>query len=184
MSCHEPCVAGRGRMFGFTLVEMMVTVAVAAILMGIAVPAMRGFLQDDRQSTQATSLWMSLNLARSEARKQDVSVNVCPSNDGLTCNAAGTAWAQGWIVSSTAPATTAAVMKVPALAGSSTLTEATPLTAVTFYSNGMVSVPAAFTFCDSRGAAKARSVEVTLAGRVSISTTIGKRLNGVALTCP
>jgi hypothetical protein len=48
----------------------------------------------------------------------------------------------------------------------------------------MVNAPAAFTFCDSRGATKARSVEVTLAGRVSSSTVAGKRLNGAALACP
>jgi len=75
-------------------------------------------------------------------------------------------------------------MTVPALANGSILTEATPLIAITFYSNGMASAPAAFTFCDSRGALRARSVEVTLAGRVSASTLIGKRLNGSALACP
>jgi hypothetical protein len=64
------------------------------------------------------------------------------------------------------------------------LKEATPLATVTFFSNGMTSAPAAFTLCDSRGATKARSVEVTLAGRVAAATVPGKRLNGTALVCP
>ena len=169
---------------GFTLVELMVTIAVAAILLSIAAPAMQTLLQDDRQSTQANTLWMSLNLARSEARKQDVSVSVCPSNDGLTCSGSAGSWAQGWIVLSTAAGTTAPATTVPAIATGSTLTEATPLATVTFFSNGMVSAPAAFTLCDSRGAAKARSVEVTFAGRVTASAAPGKRLNGTALACP
>jgi type IV fimbrial biogenesis protein FimT len=161
----------------------MVTIAVAAILMTVAAPAMQSLLQDDRQLTRASTLWMSLNLARSEARKQDVSVAACPSNDGLTCSGLAS-WAQGWIVLSTAPGTTVPAMTVPAIATGSTLTEATSLTTVTFFSNGMTSAPAAFTLCDSRGAAKARSIEVTLAGRVAASTVPGKRLNGTALACP
>jgi type IV fimbrial biogenesis protein FimT len=168
---------------GFTLLELMVTIAVVAILLSVALPAMQGVLQDDRQSTRANTLWMSLNLARSEARKQDVSVSVCPSTDGLTCSGSGS-WAQGWVVLSTAPGTTAPTMTVPAMATGSTLTEATPLATVSFFSNGMTSAPAAFTLCDSRGATKARSIEVTLAGRVAASTVPGKRLNGTALTCP
>jgi type IV fimbrial biogenesis protein FimT len=169
---------------GFTLIELMVTIAVVGILVSVAVPAMQGFLQDDRQSTQANSLWMSLNLARSEARKQDVSVSVCPSNDGLTCSGSASSWAQGWIVLSAAPGTTAPAMAVPAMATGSMLTEATSLATVTFFSNGMASAPAAFTLCDSRGVMKARSVEVTLAGRVIAATVPGKRLNGTALACP
>jgi type IV fimbrial biogenesis protein FimT len=169
---------------GFTLVEMMVTVAVVAVLAGVAIPSMRAFVQDERQSTQAQRLWMSLNLARSESRKQDVSINVCASTDGLTCSGTASGWSSGWIVLSTASGTTTPAMKVPALPDGTILSEAAPLATVTFYSNGMVNAPAAFTFCDSRGATSARSVEVTLAGRVSTSTVVGKRLNGAVLACP
>jgi type IV fimbrial biogenesis protein FimT len=160
---------------------MMVTVAVAAIIAGFAVPALRSMVQNNRQYTQAQSLWMSLNLARSESRKRDVSVVVCPSTDGLTCTGSAADWPKGWIV---AAAGAAPAMTVPALATGSTLGEATPLAAVTFFSNGMVASAAAFTICDSRGASQARSVEVTLAGRVGSSTNPGKRLNGAALACP
>ena len=166
---------------GFTLIEMMVTVAVAAIIAGVAVPALRTMVQNNRQYMQTQSLWMSLNLARSESRKRDVSMNVCPSTDGLTCTGSAADWPKGWIVVATGAAP---AMSVPPLAAGSTLSEATPLPAVTFYSNGMVAAAAAFTVCDSRGASMARSVEVTLAGRVSTSTTPGKRLNGAALACP
>jgi type IV fimbrial biogenesis protein FimT len=162
----------------------MVTITVVGILAGVAIPSMRAYVQDERQYTQAQRLWMSLNLARSESRKQDVSINVCPSTDGLTCSGSATGWSTGWIVLSSAPGTTKPTMTVPALPSGSTLAEAAPLASVTFYSNGMVNAPAAFTLCDSRGATKARSVEVTLAGRVSTSTVVGKRLNGAALACP
>jgi type IV fimbrial biogenesis protein FimT len=180
--------AGRG----FTLVEVMMTVAVAAILVAIGLPAMRTLVQNDRQWTQANTLVMGLNAARSEARKQDVAVNICPSTDGLTCG--GTSWAQGWVVVSAAPAANAVgpVMTGPALAAGTTLTGAsspagTPVTTLAFLSNGMIllnntlSSNAAFTMCDNRGPSQARSIEVSLAGRVSSASGAGKTVGGAAI---
>lgn len=181
---HLPSIQPPERARGFTLVELMVVTAVVAILAAVAVPAMRSFVQDERQFTQAQRLWMGLNLARSEARKQDVSISVCASADGLTCSTSPTGWTGGWIVLSGAPGTTKPAMTIPALPTGTTLSEATPLAIVTFYSNGMVAAPAAFTLCDKRGAANARSVEVSLAGRVSASTKVGTRLSGAVLVCP
>ena len=182
--------AGASR--GFTLVELMMTLAVAAILVAIGLPSMRTMVQNDRQWTQSSTLVLGLNAARSEARKQDVSVNICPSTDGLTCN--GTSWAQGWIVVSTAPAANAVgpIMAGPALAGGTTLSSAsspagTAVTTLSFLSNGMIllnntlSSNAAFTMCDSRGPSQARSIEVSLAGRVSSSSSAGKTVGGAAI---
>jgi type IV fimbrial biogenesis protein FimT len=168
---------------GFTLVELMVTTAVAAILMAVAVPAFRTFLQNDRAMTQSTSLILSLNTARSEAIKQDVATGVwvCASTDGLTCAGSAAAWAQGWIVLSSV-ANSVPTVVVPSLSTQTTLSEAANLALVTFYSSGVVQAPAAFTLCDSRGATKARYIQVTVTGRVS--SAVGKDLAGNALTCP
>lgn len=174
--------AGRHRAGGgFTLIELLVTIAVAAILMVLAVPAIRTFLQNDRQWTTANSLVMSLNAARSEAIKQDTSVSVCISANAANCGA-GT-WAQGWIVLSGAAGSTP-IMAIAALPTGTTLSEASNLTAVTFLSTGMVSAPAAFTLCDDRGATYARYVQVSLTGSIASSPTVGQDVNGNALTCP
>ena len=169
---------------GFTLVELLVTVAVLAVVLALAVPAFKSFVQDDRQWAQQNSLVMSLNAARSEAIKQDVGggVSVCASVDGLTCGPAGTAWSQGWIVSSAA--SPKPVMSVGALPAGTTLTEAGGATAVTFLSSGMVAAPVAFTMCDGRGAAQSRYTQVTFAGRVLSAGQPGMNLAGAALTCP
>ena len=167
---------------GFTLIELMITIAVAAILMTIAVPAFQNFLRNDRQWTTANSLVMALNAARSEAIKQDTAVSVCPTVNGTSCSASS-AWSQGWIVLSSATGSTPA-LTVPSLATGTTLTEASGLTAVTFLSTGMVSAQAAFTLCDARGATQARYVQVGPTGSIASSATVGQSLSGTPLSCP
>lgn len=167
---------------GFTLMELLITIAVGAILVTLAVPAFQNFLRNDRQWTTANSLVMSLNAARSEAIKQDTAVSVCPTANGTSCSASS-AWSQGWIVLSSASGSTPA-LTVPTLATGSTLTEASGLTAVTFLSTGMVSAQAAFTLCDARGATQARYVQVGPTGSIASSSTVGQALSGAPLSCP
>jgi type IV fimbrial biogenesis protein FimT len=82
---------------GFTLIELMVTIAIAVILITSAVPGFQSFIQNNRLSTTTHQLVTSLNLARSEAVKRGKQVTVCKSDNSSTCtNANG--WDQGWIV--------------------------------------------------------------------------------------
>lgn len=80
---------------GVTLIELMVTVAVVAVLATIAVPGMREFLQANRLAAQSNEFITTLSLARSEALKRGRPVTVCRSMDGASC---GGEWADGWIV--------------------------------------------------------------------------------------
>jgi type IV fimbrial biogenesis protein FimT len=83
---------------GFTLVELMVTLAIAAIILTIAVPSFWSIVQNNRASTQANELITALSLARSEAVKRGAPVSLCPSADQDACVSASTNWAVGWIV--------------------------------------------------------------------------------------
>ncbi|HZT01599.1 MAG TPA: GspH/FimT family pseudopilin [Steroidobacteraceae bacterium] len=179
---RQPGIGAAAKEPGFTLIELMITLAVAMILLVIAFPALQNFLRNDRQWTTANSLVMSLNAARSEAIKQDTAVSLCPTTNGTSCSTTAP-WAQGWIVLSGA-AGAAPVFTVPPLATGTTLTEANGLQTVTFLSTGMVAAPAAFTLCDSRGAAAARYVQVSLTGSIASSSTVGQTVTGAALTCP
>jgi type IV fimbrial biogenesis protein FimT len=168
---------------GFTLIEILVTLSVAAILMGMAVPAFNSFVLNDRDVGQINSLVGSLNYARSEAIKR-ASANgiiVCPSANGTTCS--GTAWAGGWIVLDLNPGGLV-LQTVPALNGSNTLTAVGAATGITFLTSGLVTAALTIRVCDTRGANFARDVEVNVTGRVAASQTPGQAVSGAALVCP
>jgi type IV fimbrial biogenesis protein FimT len=71
---------------GFTLLELMVTIAVLAILTTIAVPNFRDLVQNNRVTTQANELVSALTFARTEAvkRGRNVEVEVAAANPGWT----------------------------------------------------------------------------------------------------
>ena len=84
------------RMQGFTLIELMVTIAVVALLAAVATPAMVTLMNSNRLSSTAGELTAALQLARAEAVRRSAPVTVCGSADGLTC-ANGASWAS-WII--------------------------------------------------------------------------------------
>lgn len=81
---------------GFTLIELMIAVAILAILLGIAAPNFREAVLNARMSAQANDLLGDLNLARAEAVRRDRRVYLCTSNNGTACTASP--WNSGWIV--------------------------------------------------------------------------------------
>lgn len=80
---------------GFTLVELVVTLAILGIILTIAIPNFQSMLASNRMASQANDVITAMSLARSEAVKRAAQVTVCASSDGATC---GTNWAQGWVV--------------------------------------------------------------------------------------
>lgn len=88
-----------GRVFrwqgGFTMIELMITIVIAAILLAVGVPSYRAVLQNSRASAVASDFTSAINLARSEAVRRGLGTQLCPSINGTTC---GGSWADGWIV--------------------------------------------------------------------------------------
>lgn len=80
---------------GFTLIELVVTVAVLAILMGIALPSFNETLISNRLANTSNEFLATLAFARSEAIRNNRGAVICPSLDGSTC--AGD-FANGWIM--------------------------------------------------------------------------------------
>lgn len=89
--------AARAR--GFTLIELMFTIAVAAVLLGVGVPNLRTFILESRLSSQANELIASAYLTRSEAIKRRTTAVLCFSTnpDAATPDCDGDGLG-GWIV--------------------------------------------------------------------------------------
>ncbi len=85
------------RTAGFTLLELLITMSIAAILLTIAVPSFRYVTNANRISGEVNGLLGDLQFARAEAIKEGRTVTVCVSNDGANC-ANSTTWQSGWIV--------------------------------------------------------------------------------------
>lgn len=73
---------------GFTLVELVVTVAVIAIVAAIAVPSFRDMLLRSRLTSAANEVSAAMQGARIQALRTNGKVELCPTTDGATCNGA------------------------------------------------------------------------------------------------
>ena len=164
---------------GFTLVELLVALAVLAILTGLAAPSFIATVRDNRLVTQTNEFIGALHLARSEAVKRNQDVVVCKSSDGSTCNDS-LSWADGWLVLAD---NGALVLRVgPALDGENTIYASDGLeNSVTFSRRGMASVEGGtWAFCDVRGDESAHAVTLKPSGRPKIAKTLH---DGGSLEC-
>lgn len=82
---------------GFTLIELIVTISILAILAVIALPSFYAQIQNDFSVSLSNDLILSINHARSEAIKRGYPVSVCAASSSAL-SACGTNWNNGWIV--------------------------------------------------------------------------------------
>jgi type IV fimbrial biogenesis protein FimT len=163
------------QILGFTLIELMVTIAVAAILVVVAVPNLRTFVQNGRINTQVNDLIADLNYARSEAIKRRTNVSVCQSTNGTTCT--GGNWKDGRLIWADANGNAALdageVLRArgAAAGGDNTLNMQVGADPIVFNLSGMYAGGAAgtrFAICDDRGFSYGKSVTVNLIGQTVV----------------
>lgn len=150
---------------GFTLVEMMVTVAILGILAMIALPSFDSFILTHMLHNYANDFAAAARLARSEALKRNTPVRLCMSADGVTCTSSGS-WEQGWLVMT---ATNEVVRAWPATDSGYRVISAASL--LTFQANGLGAGMSALVCRQSPAGDQERVVTVSTLGRTKVSTT-------------
>lgn len=86
------------RIAGFTLMELLVVLAIMGIAMAIAIPAVSEYNNNARMSTTTNDIILDLALARSDAARRGNYMTVCSSKNQTSCETAGNDWAVGRIV--------------------------------------------------------------------------------------
>jgi type IV fimbrial biogenesis protein FimT len=177
------------RRLGFTIIELLVTIAIAGVVMGLAVPSFSTAIKNNRITSQVNSMVTSLNVARSEAVKRGARVNLCKSNDGANCVTTGD-WDQGWIIyvdqnkNNLFDAAEAPPLKIQAEAsGDITILGKSAIISnrAGYSSDGSAVIGGTITVCDSRsGEAVGKNVVISAAGRTRIVPAPGEK----GIICP
>jgi type IV fimbrial biogenesis protein FimT len=186
----------RQRQRGVTIVELAVTLTIAAILASLAAPSMQDFIRNGRLTSTSNDLLRAFQVARTEAIKRQQNVVVCatsnPSSTSATCNAS--TFRSGWIVFQDAnnnqdhDSTEAIFMNHEA-----------PDSTLTINGNnlagyngsggpGFIAATASITVCDSRGVtaigtnSTARALILEMTGRVHVAKSQAEVIT--AVSCP
>ncbi len=160
---------------GFTLLELIIVLALIAIVMTFAIPAMQTFTLNDRLTTNINTLIGHLAYARSEALTRSTQVIVCSSDDGATC---GGTWSDGWLVFVDADADNAftageEVIRAHVGLGSDNAISATGIGAQIIYDNrGFVNAASvgSLQLCDGRTGPYGKTIRIINTGRVRLET--------------
>lgn len=172
---------------GFTLIELMIAVAVVGVLCGIALPAFSGGLEAARASGARADLLVSLVTASGRAAITGVHGVLCPSSDGASCLDSPD-WSGGWLVfldnnGSRELEGGERILRTQApLTGNVHLRSTIGRTRIVFQGNGgNAGSNVTFTLCDGRGPARARALIMSNTGTLRDGRATAANL---AATCP
>jgi len=151
----------------------MMAIAILAILLTLAIPSFREMILSSKLKSYSANMVSSVYLARGEALKRNMTINLCVSADGQQCTEGN--WQDGWIVL----AGDKVILRQQPISQGYNITESSGLTNLRFQSSGLAASPAAFIICRAAPTAGSheRAVTIAITGRPYTSRTA----NGV---CP
>ena len=162
---------------GFTLLELMITIAVLAIIVALAVPSFTSLLNSNRLSTGANNVVAGLQVARMEAVRRNTPVTFCRSANRTSCQANTAAWAS-WLV--IIPATNE-VLQTAEIKAPLQVSSTAAMASVTFGADGIARDGAGTLAAGtvrvcmptSRPAENIRNVDIVGGSRVSVDSANG-----------
>ncbi|BBF87405.1 type IV fimbrial biogenesis protein FimT [Aquitalea magnusonii] len=167
---------------GFTLIEVVVVMAVFAILLAIAVPSMSQFVTENRIKQAATDINMTLLNARSNAMRMGVPVVVCASTgvaSGGVASCDASSWSSGWVsfvdFQRTGSPTASGVLVVHGAIPSSLYVTVTPssTTALQYLPGGQLRLQATGT----GGSAATTATKIAICDVTGKSSTMAQQVN-------
>lgn len=159
---------------GFTLIELMATLAVAAITLTLGIPSFNEAIKGNYMTSKVNELVTDINLTRSEAVKRATNVAICSRDNDSSCRVSND-WLNGWIVF--VDVNTSGSLDN----GDEILRVHEPLTGLTVlnfsrtvpiiyagsgFLGGAIIANGTFTFCDSRGVSKVKGRILNKTGRL------------------
>lgn len=188
---------------GFTLIEIIVTLAVFSILVAVAAPSFNAFTDSSRRASEVNNISGALAYARSEAIKRNSNVSVCARTSTVgaeTCSAVANDWRFGWMIFDDTDADgildageTLLRLFGPISIGSViTETSGNATLAITFRGSGFITVAnAEFQYCGPQNkVSNARAIIMSKTGRARLSIDTAdadhthEDASGTNLTCP
>jgi type IV fimbrial biogenesis protein FimT len=191
------------RRAGFTVIELMITVSIIAILAMVAAPSLRDMVLNARMTSMVNDLLTDLSVARAEAVKRGVRATVCTSSNGTACTSSD--WRNGWIIVAEADTAgtfgavdaTDVILKISPKVSGADDNPPTLITSVGNPTNGTikyvdfrpsgVTTPGGggtidFHLCDARKTGSVSAAEAANKGR-RITITGGGRAHSIRCTC-
>lgn len=171
ISDNRPFIRNR-RNAGFTLIELMVTLALAAIIAFVAVPNMRNFVLSSKIKNQTSELVSGINLARSSAIKNKAPAIMCVGN-ATSCS--GSNWGTGWVAfldpnNNNTFDSDEPTLYVAELPSDNKVTISFASSSLRIRPDGTIATAVTVDICDSaRSGEEGRRISINVTGRTSVS---------------